>query len=202
MCLWLSCPRLAATLASHRLHRFPGAAPAELSGCPGHLPEVPRPGRYGYSTRLPAVRPCRPDHPAVATPPVSCYSGSEPFQDGAGATRRWRRVTGPRLPDADAAAESDMEHRLERYYCGDDAWRAFVEALSSRWATCPFKQELVSTLHDQTDSATAVYGTVGDSSLAWVAEAVPSLDGLRPVDCTLTAELTLRLRSMLMRMPL
>ena len=94
------------------------------------------------------------------------------------------------------------EHRLEDHYCGDAAWNAFVEVMSSEWDSCEFKEELVRRLDGHLDIAKVVHAIVLEHSLSWLTKASPALDGSRPVDCLTTLDGIRRLKSMLMRIPL
>ena len=90
---------------------------------------------------------------------------------------------------------------LEKYYLGDAAWKNSVSACALEWQRCRFKRRLVATLEGNKDIAQVIYFLVGESSMEWVHEPIPELDKVSPIECLRDPVLTMRLRSMLMRMP-
>jgi Protein of unknown function (DUF2384) len=63
------------------------------------------------------------------------------------------------------------------------------------------QDEFVQKLDGHGDIASVVWFLMGDSSVAWISQPDPALDGLRPIDCLASPSLIRRLKSMLMRMP-
>lgn len=92
---------------------------------------------------------------------------------------------------------SRMAHRLEEQFLGEEAWSQFVGSVSQRELNGEFAQML----HEHKDIAIVVWNLLGESSVSWLSQRVPALDGLTPTECLATPTLIHRLKSMLMRMP-
>lgn len=93
------------------------------------------------------------------------------------------------------------KHKLENYYKGDDAWKAFVMNFEQNWLKCDYQEELVRDLGGQEDIAVVIFATVNDKCRTWIHQPIPALDGLSPQECVKSQMLLKRLRTMLMRMP-
>lgn len=93
-----------------------------------------------------------------------------------------------------------MAYELEQHYAGDQAWHDFVKATATD-GQGTMSEELVRKAGGHHDVASVICFFFGDSSLSWMTQAVPALDGLTPQECLATPLLTNRLKSMLMRMP-
>ncbi len=90
---------------------------------------------------------------------------------------------------------------LEEHYLGDENWYNFVSLFKLEWQKCPFKTELVEKLNGMEDLAMVLYGTCLNSSLNWVENKIPALDGLTPIECLKNDSGIKRLKTCLNRMP-
>jgi hypothetical protein len=110
-------------------------------------------------------------------------------------------LTGEMLMSAFPSRSSEMARNLEQYYPGNEAWSNFVKAIPPEIDRYRLKNELVQSLGGDTEIAKVVFFHVGDGAIRWIAEPVPALDGLRPIDCVADQALIRRLKTTLMRIP-
>ncbi|KTC53070.1 hypothetical protein AO262_20535 [Pseudomonas fluorescens ABAC62] len=91
--------------------------------------------------------------------------------------------------------------RLEDDYPGDTDWQSSVSLYEEDYLDDEART-LAEAMGGHLDMAVILRGKRGlEEGLWWIAQQVPALDGIRPLDCLADPILIKRLRTALMRMP-
>jgi len=90
---------------------------------------------------------------------------------------------------------------LEKYYSGDAAFSKYASAFDAEWATCDYRNELLTAFRNNIELAKPICYEFGRDYRDWMLRNIPALDGLRPVDCLDDPQLLNRLKEYLLRMP-
>jgi len=96
---------------------------------------------------------------------------------------------------------SPSNDSLENYFPGNEKWNTFVLYCEDEWTECDFQDELIGQLSNNVDIAKVIYASVGAIALDWIKEPVSALEDLSPLECLKSSSKTVRLKTMLMRMP-
>ena len=89
---------------------------------------------------------------------------------------------------------------LEQYYDGEDNWYKFSSVFGDDWFNSDYQRTLLNQLENRLDLAKVIYYHFDNSSLEWINETLPILDGLSPIECLKSKETENRLKVCLMRM--